>query len=73
MNELAETQWREYFKMINDKLAKRRKKKLTEGEMDFCLEWIDKTSKLEFLPSKVRIFAFHIPILALAIRNRIRK
>ena len=52
MNELAETRWRKYFKMINNKLAKRRKKRLTEKEMDFCLEWIDKTSKLEFLPSK---------------------
>ena len=73
MNELAETQWRKYFKMINDKLARRRKKRLTEKEMDFCLEWIDKTSKLEFLPSKLRVFIFHIPISILAIRNRIRK
>ncbi len=71
MDILAETNWRYYIKMLNEKLAKRGKKPINNEEIDFCLRWIDKTSKLEFIPSKVRVLLFHLPITIFALKNRI--
>ena len=63
----AESLWRVNFSMYDEKLIKRGKKPLTDGEKDFCLKWMDILSNF---PSPIRKALFYLPLIAFVLRHR---
>ncbi len=63
----AELSWREIFSVYDEKLVKRGKKPLTDGEKDFCLKWMDILSNF---PSPIRKTFFYLPLTAFLLRHR---